>query len=244
MRRHTVDLSDLVAYSRCPMEYAYQSIIKTSSYTKNAMVIWQQIAARAMKSMAREFLKYGFLSVEKTQLLWAVYTRDTVISKRPRLNAIGRDLLHKFYEWMHSSIPLALAVPRAIPVNIGKEEVLEVRVTADLCVNIDGVQHLVKIVENKSDIESHILSLDTIPWKVFDISRGVVKEPASHHYVSTTLKQVIRGLFRKIIWANQDARCSSCVFQGKCNPIHANIKILNNKQEVKKLHAKLVNSNV
>lgn len=227
MRRHLAKLEAVVNYSFCPMKFAYDSMYQVSAEPPTGMLFWERMVNRALKSLAREKLRLGQLSMERTQLLWQVYTRGTLVETKAKLNSMGRDILGYFCDWLNSVNLLGLAIPKAIPIQLRERETLELTTTADLV--IDGPV-FIRIGTNVSSLEQGVLARDDVPWKVFNPTSKAWHVPQDSTWIPDVLSQISRGMFRNIIWANRDGRCNKCIYSSICS----NEDVNSSKAEVQK----------
>ena len=198
------------------MKYAYSHLYDVDVPLPKTSMFWERMIDRALKSMAREKLRLGTISLDRTLLLWQIYARDTVVEHKPKLNSIGRHTLIEFREWLESVNLVGVSIPRAIPIQLREREVLELTTTADLAYNDGGIK-LVRIATAPTIIESAVLAEDDTPWALFNPVRKTWLNPTPRDWLAPTLQQISRSMFRNIIWPNPDGRCNRCPYSGICS---------------------------
>ncbi len=216
MRRHHAPIDAVVDYSACSMKYAYKHIHKLDVPTIKTKIYWERMVDRAVKSVAREKLRLGTVSLSRAMLLWQVYSKDTIIEQKPKLNSAGRHIVSTFREWIESVNVVGLAVPRAIPIQIRDKEILELSTVADLAYN-DGQVRLLRITTTPSRLETAILAEDQTPWTIFHPTKTTWHDVTKSTWIAKALQQISSGLFREAVWPNPDGRCVRCPYANVCS---------------------------
>jgi len=214
MRRHYALLEAVLEYDHCSMKYAYARILNKKPSMHNKELLLEQKVNRTVKTLAREKLRLGYITQERASLLWQISVRDTAIETNPRLNSRGRNIINGFRDWLETANVVGLAVPRSLPIQLRKQETIELRTTVDLVL---AGPKLVRIGPYNK-LESAILATDETEWTIFDTKLGRWKKTETKRWTCDILQQLLRGMFRNIVWPHQDSRCGACIYKKICSP--------------------------
>ncbi|MHA2066128.1 MAG: hypothetical protein ACXABY_17290, partial [Candidatus Thorarchaeota archaeon] len=205
------------------MKYAYSHLYNINVPLSKTSMLWEQMVDRALKSMAREKLRLGRISLERSLLLWQVYTRGTVVEQKPKLNSVGRHIITEFRTWLESITIDGVSIPRAIPIQLRDREVLEIHTVADIAYHDDALglgddkQKYLRIASLPTIIENAILAEDSGAWCTFHPLRKSWTFVHKKEWMVPVLQQISRSMFRNITWPNPDGRCNRCPYSGICS---------------------------
>lgn len=234
----------ILDYSSCPQKFAYRWLYDVPEKPPTPLAKYHRAVYRTCLVLVRQKMEKGQPSTKQAEQLWRLHSASVGLGKgATRKNLNGRNSVLLFLTWLCHFQPSAIGLKSVVPVVISKAQTFNVTIESDFT-GLSGDRRISVILTRKiPKLMAFMASHDQLSWEAYNLDSGSsapLKKPADEDAYKAQLHQLQRGMARRIVWPNRDARCSECQWSDICNPRHSSISDLNDPIQRLKTKKRLI----